>query len=209
MIDPQSDNLDIIANEVRVCPKCDLCSTRIKAVPGVGSAQAEVLFIGEAPGMNEDRQGVPFIGPAGQFLDELLALADLKRSETFITNIVKCRPPSNRDPAPAEIAACAPYLDRQIAAINPKLIVTLGRYSMAKFFPGESISKIHGKLRTVRGRMVLPMYHPAAALHQAALRATLLQDFKALPLSLEIARKQPPAQPEKPEELPPQQLSLF
>lgn len=214
MADPTADTLDVIAAEVRVCTKCDLCKTRTKAVPGDGSAQAEVLFIGEAPGLNEDRQGRPFVGPAGQFLDEMLASVHLRRSDCFITNIVKCRPPDNRDPEPGEIAACAGYLDRQIAAINPKLIVTLGRFSMAKFFPGESISRIHGRVRNVQGRMVLPLFHPAAALHKPELRATSLEDFKQVPLALAAARQQPatpsPA-PEaaKPEAAKPQQMSLF
>lgn len=211
MTDPQSDNLDVIASEVRACPKCDLCKTRIKAVPGEGSYQADVLFIGEAPGMHEDRQGRPFIGAAGQFLDELLASVGMQRAECFITNVVKCRPPNNRDPQPDEIAACAPYLERQIAALNPKLIVTLGRYSMAKFFPGETITRIHGRLRNVNGRLVLPMYHPAAALHQATLRNTIMQDFQQVPQALDMARKQPPTPAEAPkkEEPPPQQMSLF
>lgn len=212
-IDPVSDTLEAIAAEVRVCPKCDLCQTRNKAVPGDGNPQAEILFIGEAPGFNEDRQGKPFIGAAGQFLDEMLASVNLERAACFITNIVKCRPPNNRDPLPAEIAACAPYLDRQIAAINPKLIVTLGRYSMAKFFPGETISRIHGKLRTVNGRLILPMYHPAAALHQAALRNTIMEDFQQVPIALTTARQTvslpPPVAAPKQDETPPQQMSLF
>lgn len=210
--EPQSDSLDVIASEIRVCTKCDLCKTRTKTVPGDGNPQADVLFIGEAPGMHEDRQGLPFIGAAGQFLDELLASVGMQRAEGFIANVVKCRPPNNRDPEPGEIAACAPYLERQIAVINPKLIVTLGRYSMQKFFPGEGISRIHGKLRNVRGRLVLPMYHPAAALHQASLRATILEDFKQVPLALEAARKQanlPPPEAEKKQDEPPKQMSLF
>jgi uracil-DNA glycosylase family 4 len=207
---PVNDSLDVVAAEVRVCPLCDLCKTRIKAVPGEGSAQAEVLFIGEAPGMHEDRQGRPFVGAAGQFLDELLASVGLDRASCFITNVIKCRPPNNRDPEPVEITACAPYLDRQITLLNPKLIVTLGRYSMAKFFPGESISRIHGKLRNVGGRLVLPMYHPAAALHQNSLRATILQDFKQVPAALARARTLVyELPPEKKDDEKPQQHSLF
>ncbi|HKD75263.1 MAG TPA: uracil-DNA glycosylase [Ktedonobacterales bacterium] len=210
MAEPRADSLDVIAEEVRVCTKCDLCKTRTKAVPGEGSYQADILFIGEGPGMHEDRQGRPFVGAAGQFLDELLASVGMKRPDCFITNVVKCRPPNNRDPEPQEIAACADYLTRQIAALNPKLIVTLGRYSMAKFFPGESIGRIHGKLRKVNGRFVLPMYHPAAAFRQLELRNVIFTDFKQVPAALEMARKQPPEPAQqKPEEPPPQQLSLF
>jgi uracil-DNA glycosylase family 4 len=212
MVDPQSDSMEIVATEVRACPKCNLCKGRTKAVPGEGNITTEVLFIGEAPGMNEDRQGRPFIGAAGQFLDEMLATIDLKREDCFITNIVKCRPPNNRDPLPEEIAACSPYLDRQLALIKPKLIVTLGRYSMAKFFSGESISRIHGKLRVVNGLYIIPMYHPAAALHQADLRKTIMEDFKQIPLALNTARKEPPQpsqSPKKEEPPPPQQMSLF
>jgi len=211
MEDSQMDSLEKVAAEVRVCTKCDLCKTRMKTVPGVGTSKADVLFIGEAPGMNEDKQGLPFIGPAGQFLDELLTSISLNRSTSFITNIVKCRPPNNRDPETVEIAACASYLNRQIALINPRLIVTLGRFSMAKFFPGESISRIHGKVRNVKGRLILPMYHPAAALHQASLRNTIMVDFQQIPLALVEAYKLPLPKPEdnKPEEPPAQQLSLF
>ncbi len=197
MVDPTADTLEAVATAVRDCLRCDLCKTRNHAVPGEGNPQTEVLFIGEAPGLNEDRSGRPFVGAAGQFLDELLASVQLKRSDCFITNVVKCRPPNNRDPEPTEIAACASYLDRQIALLNPKLIVTLGRFSMAKFFPGETISRIHGKLRMINGRLVLPMYHPAAALHQNSLRATILEDFKQVPLALAAARQQaaPPPSP--------------
>ena len=203
----EPDVLETIATEVKACVKCALCQTRTRAVPGDGSAQAELLFIGEAPGLNEDRSGHPFVGPAGQFLDELLASVNLRRADCFITNVVKCRPPSNRDPESGEIAACADYLDRQIAAINPKLIVTLGRFSMAKFFPGESITRIHGRLRLVRGRHVLPLYHPAAALHKPELRAISLLDFKQVPVALELARQgvaletSPSDEPPKPEQM--------
>jgi uracil-DNA glycosylase len=206
------DSLDALNAEVRTCTLCDLCKTRTKAVPGEGPAHPEILLIGEGPGLNEDRQGRPFVGAAGQFLDELMAGASLKRADCFITNVVKCRPPNNRDPLPDEIAACAGYLDRQIALLQPKLIVTLGRFSMAKFFPGEKIGTIHGKVRTVHGQMVLPMYHPAAALHQASLRDTIIEDFKQAPPALQAARQQPPAKPEeatKKDEPPPEQLSLF
>src|SRR5215210_3168012 len=147
--------------QVRTCQLCRLSKTRTKAVPGEGDVRAEVMFIGEGPGYHEDKQGRPFVGAAGQFLDELLGIAGLSRESVFIANVVKCRPPNNRDPMPDEIAACAPYLARQIAIINPRVIVTLGRYSMSKFFPGERISQIHGSARVVDGRLCVAMYHPA------------------------------------------------
>src|SRR5690349_19812030 len=201
-----------VAEEVRVCAKCDLHLNTKNGVPGEGDPHAEVMFIGEGPGYHEDRQGRPFVGPAGAFLNELLASIGLDRSSVFITNVVKHRPPENRDPLPEEIAACAGYLDRQIAAINPNVIVTLGRYSMAKFFPGAKISAIHGQAKKIGGRIVVAMYHPAAALHQQTLRQTLLDDFKrAIPAALaEAAKMAPPPKPkEQDDEKPPEQLSLF
>ncbi len=155
-----------LAELIRRCPNCDLAQTRTQAVPGDGPDSARIMFIGEGPGYNEDRSGHPFVGPAGRFLDELLATAGLKRADVFITNVVKCRPPQNRDPLKDEIDACDSWLQQQIAAIDPPVIVTLGRYSMAKFFAGESISRIHGQPRTVGKRTIVPMFHPAAALHQ-------------------------------------------
>jgi uracil-DNA glycosylase family 4 len=150
---------------------------------------ADVLFIGEAPGMNEDKHGLPFIGNAGKFLDDMLASIDWSRDSVFVTNIVKCRPPGNRDPLPDEISACSAYLDAQIEALDPLMVVTLGRYSMARWFANERISRIHGKHRQFDGRVVVPMYHPAAALHQPSLRAVVEADFKKLPLILEEARQ--------------------
>jgi uracil-DNA glycosylase family 4 len=147
------------------------------------------MLIGEGPGWQEDKEGLPFIGASGKFLTELIASAGLTRDEVFITNIVKCRPPGNRDPMPDEISACAPYLDRQIALINPDVIVTLGRFSMARWFPGERISKIHGQAKKDGHRLIVPMYHPAAALHQGALRGTIQEDFARLPkLLAEVER---------------------
>ncbi|MCS6772494.1 MAG: uracil-DNA glycosylase [Anaerolineae bacterium] len=174
------DDLKRIADEVRACRLCPLGGMRKNAVPGEGPANAEVMLIGEGPGFHEDQQGRPFVGPSGQFLNELLAMAGYQREEVFITNVIKCRPPGNRDPLPEEIAACAHHLDRQIALINPKVIITLGRYSMAKFFPGAKISAIHGQARRVDGRTVVAMFHPAAALHQPALRAAIEEDFRRL-----------------------------
>jgi DNA polymerase len=199
--------LDEIGSEVRVCTRCELCRGRTLAVPGSGNPEAEIMFIGEAPGWNEDREGLPFIGAAGKFLDELLAAIDLDRADVFITNVVKCRPPGNRDPLPDEIAACQPYLDAQIEAIDPRMIVTLGRYSMARWFPNERISRIHGQPRAFGNRVVVPMYHPAAALHQASLRATIEADMQKLPRFLAEMRERLEAaeEPEKTAE----QLKLF
>src|SRR5512137_2091159 len=202
-----------VAKEVSVCRKCALYHSRKLAVPGEGPANAEIMFIGEGPGFNENEQGRPFVGAAGNFLNELLAEAGLKRSEVWIGNVVKCRPPGNRDPLPEELAACDEYLERQIAAINPKIIITLGRYSMGKFMPGAKISSVHGQMRRVGDRFVIAMFHPAAALHQAALKPAILKDFSELPKLLDQARaalkNSAPAQViEEPKEEP-KQLSLF
>ncbi len=174
------DTLELIAQEVRVCQKCALHTTRKLSVPGEGPVNAEIMFIGEGPGHNENEQGRPFVGAAGKFLEELLGKAGLKRTEVFICNVVKCRPPNNRDPEPQEIMACGKYLDRQIQVIDPRVIVTLGRFSMAKFFPNARISQIHGRASQVDGRLVVAMYHPAAALHQPLLRPDLEKDFAGL-----------------------------
>ena len=199
--------LDEIAAEVRVCTRCELCRTRTHAVPGAGPSDARVMLIGEAPGWHEDQQGKPFVGNSGSFLNELLALAGLGRDDVFITNVVKCRPPGNRDPMPDEIAACASYLDRQIEAIDPDVVVTLGRFSMARWFPGERISKIHGVPKQDGRRLIVPMYHPAAALHQGSLRGAIEADFANLPKLLAEAERAREAA--KPEEPPAQQMSLF
>jgi DNA polymerase len=205
-----ADELAEIAAEVKVCTLCKLHHGTIKAVPGEGPADAKIMFIGEAPGFNEDRQGRPFVGAAGQFLEELLALAGLRRSDVFIANVVKHRPPNNRDPEADEIAACAGYLDRQIAAIDPRVIVTLGRFSMAKWFPGEKISRIRGQPRWVGGRMIVPMMHPAAALHQVQNRPLIEADFRRLPEFLAQAeREAAKAAPAEPEEPGLEQLSMF
>ncbi len=202
--------LENIAERVRHCTRCDLWRTRTQAVPGEGDPHAEVMFIGEAPGYHEDRQGRPFVGAAGQFLNELLGRAGLRREQVYITNVVKCRPPGNRDPLPDEIAACAPYLDEQIAVIRPRVIVTLGRYSMARWFPNEKISRIHGKPRRFGDVIVVPMYHPAAALHQPALKELVEKDFDALREILAQARAEAarPAEAQHSEEKA-QQMRLF
>jgi uracil-DNA glycosylase family 4 len=179
-----------VAAEVKICQKCELARARTNAVPGDGNPNARIMFIGEGPGWHEDQQGKPFVGAAGKFLNELLSLAGLKREDVFITNVVKCRPPGNRDPMPDEIAACAPYLDRQIAAINPDVVVTLGRFSMSRWFPGERISRIHGQPKKADGRLIVPMYHPAAALHQSALRGAIEEDFAKLPKVLLEAERE-------------------
>lgn len=201
------ETLAVVAQEVRACTRCKLHLSRKNAVPGEGPAEAEVLFIGEGPGFHENEQGRPFVGAAGKFLEELLATVGLRREQVFICNVVKCRPPGNRDPLPEEIEACAAYLDRQLQAVNPKLIVTLGRFSMARYFPGAKISEVHGKPRRVEGRLVVPMYHPAAALHQPSLRRIVEQDFAAIPAHLEQASRRTPVE-DKPDEAP-EQLSLF
>lgn len=172
--------LSEIAAEVRVCTLCELAQSRTNAVPGAGPDDADVFFIGEGPGWHEDQQGLPFVGASGKFLTELIQRAGLEREQVFITNVVKCRPPGNRDPLPDEMAACSPYLDRQIEAIDPLVIVTLGRFSMSRYFPNERISRIHGQPRKLGRRTVVPMYHPAAALHQGALRGAIEEDFEQL-----------------------------
>jgi uracil-DNA glycosylase family 4 len=203
-----------IAQEVAVCQKCALHHSRNKAVPGEGPANAEIMLIGEGPGFYENEQGRPFVGAAGKFLDELLASAGLQRSDVWIGNVVKCRPPGNRDPLPEELAACDGYLERQIAAINPKIIITLGRFSMGKFMPGARISAVHGQMRRIGPRFVIAMFHPAAALHQASLKPAILQDFAQLPKLLEQARAalgpvSAPVQEQAKIQEEPKQLTLF
>lgn len=200
------DELKVIASEVNVCTQCKLHAGRRKAVPGEGPANAAIMFIGEGPGFHEDQQGRPFVGAAGKFLEELLGLIGMKREQVFIANVVKCRPPGNRDPEQDELDACSDYLERQIQAITPKVIVTLGRYSMYRFFPGAKISSIHGQARKVDGRLVVAMFHPAAALHQPSLKQSVIDDFKKLPALIASAEKAPPPPPEEPET---KQLSLF
>jgi len=206
------ETLAQIAKEVAVCQKCALYHSRKNAVPGEGPANSEIMFIGEGPGFHENEQGRPFVGAAGNFLNELLAEAGLKRPEVWIGNVVKCRPPGNRDPLPEELTACNEYLERQITAIDPKIIITLGRYSMGKYMPGAKISSVHGQMRRVGDRFVIAMFHPAAALHQAALKPAILKDFAQLPKLLDQARsalkRSAPVQvvEEKGE---PKQLNLF
>lgn len=192
--------------EIKACKACDLHKTRTQSVPGVGPENARIMLIGEAPGMNEDRKGEPFVGQAGQFLNTLLGLAGLKREDVYITNVVKSRPPENRDPLPEELAACAPWLDRQLAIIKPQVIITLGRFSMARWFPTAKISSVHGEPRKFGKTTVIPMFHPAAALHQPKYRTLIEDDFKKLPKILASLDKGEDAQ--KPQ-TPPEQLSMF
>jgi DNA polymerase len=210
-------SIEEIAAQVARCQLCKLGQARARPVPGEGNPDADVLFVGEAPGFYEDQQGRPFVGPAGQFLDELLGYAGLKRSEVFITNVVKHRPPGNRDPESDELEACDGYLRAQIEAINPKVIVTLGRFSLAKFVPNvRAMRDVHGRAIPYGDLTICAMYHPAAALHQASLRSVLEQDFRALPMIIARAKARPttPEAGEAPApnaEEPPsaQQMSLF
>jgi DNA polymerase len=181
--------LAVIAGEVRLCQRCALARGRTLAVPGEGNPLSDVLLVGEGPGGREDATGRPFVGPAGQLLTELLASIGWERSDVFITNVVKCRPPGNRDPMPEEIGACGAYLDRQEVALDPAIVVTLGRYSLQRYLPGARIGEAHGRLRRNAGRFVFPMYHPAAALHQSSLRETLFRDIRGLPAALLAARE--------------------
>jgi uracil-DNA glycosylase family 4 len=170
------------------CPSCNLARTRSKTVPGSGPVTADLMLIGEGPGQHEDELGLPFVGRSGQFLDQLLAAIDLTREDVYVTNVVKCRPPENRDPETEEIEACGDYLEQQIEMVNPRVIVTLGRFSMAGWFPGDRISRIHGQYKQIGGRDVIPMYHPAAALRNGSLREVIHQDFAKIPALLQGKR---------------------
>ncbi|MCJ7792835.1 MAG: uracil-DNA glycosylase [Candidatus Marinimicrobia bacterium] len=185
----KAEKLDEIAKRVTKCTRCDLYKRATKAVPGDGNPEAEVIFLGEGPGYHEDLQGLPFVGAAGQLLDQLLQSIKLKRNDIFIGNVIKHRPPDNRDPLPEEIEACRPFLDEQIQIIAPKMIITLGRFSLNKFLPNEKISQIHGQARYVdflgRQYMVLPMYHPAAALRSGRIMEEIKEDFQKVSLLLE------------------------
>jgi len=171
--------------ECRKCRKCGLRGTATQVVPGEGNPKSEIMFIGEGPGETEDREGRPFCGAAGRLLDEMIASIGLKREEVFIANMIKCRPPQNRDPLPDELTACSPWLDQQITTIKPKVIVTLGRFSMAKMLPGAKISEVHGKVYENPPFIVIPLYHPAVGLYKASMKETLLQDFKSIKLYLD------------------------
>ena len=181
---PTWDTIEDVADAVRTCTKCRLHSCRTNAVPGDGSAVASILIVGEGPGFNEDQFGLPFVGRSGKLLGELLATVPLSREDVFITNVVKCRPPNNRDPLPDEVAACRPYLEFQMQLINPKVIVTLGRHSLLRFYPEGKISNDHGKILQWGDRILLPLYHPAAGLRNPAIKRDLQRDVLMLPEAL-------------------------
>ena len=181
--------LEKLAKQIKVCTLCELHRSRTEAVPGEGPTHAEIMLIGEGPGASEDKQGRPFVGASGKFLNQLLEQAGVTRTDVFITNVVKCRPPGNRDPLADEIEICTSnYLQHQIDIINPSIIVTLGRHSMGLFFKGAKITQIHGQMRQVGDRFVIAMFHPAAALHQLSLKETIMADFARLPELLKEAR---------------------
>lgn len=206
--------MDAIAAQVSVCTRCPLHTGRTRAVPGAGPTDSAIMFIGEGPGYNEDKQGLPFVGQSGKYLEELLALIGLNRTQVFIGNVVKCRPPENRDPLPKEIETCTTlYLFRQIELINPKVIVTLGRHSMGLFLPGAKITQVHGQPRWKDDRAVLPLFHPAAVLRNPDLRGAMAADFKKIPEILaeydkRFKGKDGGGDPPAPKE-PPKQLNLF
>ena len=197
--------LDELYRDVAACQRCELYKNATKAVPGEGPESAQIMFIGEGPGYNEDQKGRPFVGAAGKFLDHLFSLIGMQRDQVYIANVVKHRPPENRDPLPTEITACSVWLTRQLEIIKPKMIVTLGRHSMARYFPNKTIGNIHGTWeKREDGIIYFAMYHPAAALHQQKLRSALEQDMlKMLPLLDEINKSK------KVFEENPKQLSMF
>ena len=195
--------LSELYKEIALCQQCEIAKYRTKVVPGEGAEDADIMFIGEAPGWHEDQQGRPFVGPAGLYLDQLLASINLKREQVYIANVIKCRPQGNRDPLPIEIHNCRKWLERQIELIHPKMIVTLGRYSMAMFFPDKSISKIHGTAEKQDNVIYYAMYHPAAALHQQSLRRTIEEDMLKIPPLLAQAETITEVEQQ------PQQLTMF
>ena len=195
--------LSELYKEIALCQQCEVAKYRTKVVPGEGVGDSDILFIGEAPGWHEDQQGRPFVGPAGKYLDDLLVSINLKREQVYIANVIKCRPTGNRDPLPVEIQNCRKWLERQIELIRPKMIITLGRYSMAMFFPGKSISKIHGTAQKRDNVIYYAMYHPAAALHQQSLRRTIEEDMFKIPSLLAQAKSMTETKEQ------PKQLSMF
>ena len=195
--------LSELYKDIADCQQCQLAKYRTRTVPGEGKEDAEIMFIGEAPGWHEDQQGRPFVGPAGLYLDQLLASIGLRREQVYIANVIKCRPQGNRDPLPVEILACRHWLECQIELICPKMIVTLGRYSMAMFFPGKSISKIHGTVQKRDGIIYFAMYHPAAALHQQSLRRAIEEDMLKIPQFLAQAESMTETDKQ------PKQLNMF
>ncbi|TMD41840.1 MAG: uracil-DNA glycosylase [Chloroflexi bacterium] len=211
---PGLDFVDLQSLSVAVhhCRLCPLGHSRTKAVPGVGAATARIMIVGEAPGQNEDQQGEPFVGAAGKLLDQLLKGIGLSRPDVFITNILKCRPPGNRDPLPLEVQACSPYLDHQQKLIQPEVILLLGRHALARLLPGyDSISRLHGKVIVKDGVTYIPIYHPAAALYNSFLMGPLEQDFKAVKAHLDRMeeRRRATAVAAMPAAKPEEQLTLF
>ena len=197
--------LEQLCDQIRTCQKCRLGLRRTHAVPGEGPSSPSIMFVGEAPGYHEDQQGRPFVGAAGNYLDELLGMIGLSRADVYIANVIKCRPPDNRDPQPDEIEACQPYLEQQIALLQPRIIVTLGRFSMRLAFAGATISRVHGTPKRIGDIVYFPMFHPAAALHQPRYRSLIEQDIKKLPEILSDLH----ALSDESESSPPEQLSLF
>jgi len=196
--------LSELCQEITTCRKCQvLAETRNKVVPGEGAEDSDIMFIGEAPGWHEDQQGRPFVGPAGLFLNQLITSIGLSREQVYIANVIKCRPPDNRDPLPEEVLNCRHWLEHQIKLIQPKMIVTLGRYSMAMFFPNKSISKIHGTAQKGDNVIYYAMYHPAAALHQQSLRQAIEADMLKIPSLLAQVNSLAEAKQQ------PQQLNMF
>ncbi|MEQ8672429.1 MAG: uracil-DNA glycosylase [Aggregatilineales bacterium] len=224
MSEARTKKLTLIAEEINVCTACRLYEGTNKAVPGYGDPSAEILFIGEAPGFYEDQQGLPFVGKSGRYLDYLLTLIGMKREQVFITNVVKHRPPDNRDPQSDEIIACNHFLKRQFEIIDPLVVATLGRFSMAQYFPNGKISSIHGQPKYADDRAYYPLFHPAAALRNPNLRIDMEDDIKRIPDVLEeVKKRRANAKPsaDMPEDAkenaqdngetdePPQQLRLF
>lgn len=191
----KAEKLEKLNTEMTACSKCALRCGASRVVPGSGNAEAQILFIGEAPGKKEDELGIPFVGAAGKFLDEMLASIKLKREDIYIANVAKCRPPENRDPLPEEVEACWPWLEKQIEIIDPKIIIALGRHSLGRFIPNIKISEAHGKvfqseMPGLGKRYFYALYHPAAALYNGSMRETLLEDFKKIPKVLERIKKE-------------------
>jgi uracil-DNA glycosylase family 4 len=212
VVSPAPDRgLESLHGEIRDCRRCNLARRRTHAVPGHGRHDADIMLVGEGPGYHEDLQGLPFVGAAGHFLDELLTRAGIARPDVFITNVVKCRPPNNRDPSPEEIAACSDYLMAQIAIIKPRAVFTLGRFALATLIDEKltSISKVHGKAYRKSGIVYVPLYHPAAALHNERLRDTIVEDMARAAALLRAELSEPAAPPTPPSRPQPKQLGLM
>jgi uracil-DNA glycosylase family 4 len=214
ILGPGLDFADLsgLAQDVHDCRRCPLGFSRTHAVPGVGPGNARIMVVGEAPGQNEDQQGEPFVGAAGKLLDQLLHGIGLARTDVFITNILKCRPPNNRDPQPPEVEACSPYLEQQLRLIKPEVVLILGRHALARLLPGQdSISRVHGRVIVKDAVTYIPIYHPAAALYNSVLMGPLEQDFKAVKAHLDrmAERRTVPVPAAAPAVTPEEQLTLF